>query len=108
MLFVFLSTQAGNEYIINIGVRKRKTTNNLVDKTLKGLRGVVKTTWHLYKFIKSKGCCYGHFMDISWFHRDLVVISYQVQSRKNCRSNKSGRKVLDMRDGIAIGLGDII
>ena len=49
MLFVFLSTRAGNKDLVNIGIHKRKATNNLVDKMLKGLCGVAKTKWHFQK-----------------------------------------------------------
>ena len=47
-------------------------------------------------------------MDISGFHRDLVVSSHQIQFRENCSSIKGGRRVLDMRDRIVVMLGDVI
>ena len=49
---LFLSTWAGNKDIVNIAVHKRKTTRDLVNKTLKGLSGVAKTKWHFQKILK--------------------------------------------------------
>ena len=88
MLFVFLSTPAGNEDIVNIGVSK----------------GRPRRTW----LIKCCKVCETLQRPISRFHWDLVVSSHQVKFKENCRSIKGerGRKVLDMRDGIAVWLGD--
>ena len=55
MLFVFLSTLDGNEDIVNIVICKREAMKNLVDKTLKGLCGIVKTKWHLQNSKSLKG-----------------------------------------------------
>ena len=81
MLFVFISTRAGNEDIVNVhvGVLKREATKNSVDETLKCLCCVAQTKWHLCKFVEFEGSCYGHLMDISWLHRDLVVTLHQIQ-----------------------------
>ena len=60
------------------------------------------------KFEEAERGCYGRLMDISGFHWDLVVSSHQIQFRENCTSIKGGHKVLDMRDRIVAGLGDVI
>ena len=80
----------------------------MVDKTLKGLCGVAKTKWHLQKFKESERGGYGRLVDIRGFHWDLVVSSHQIPFRENSISIKGGCKVLDMRDGITVGLGGII
>ena len=55
MLLVFLSTRAGHEDIVNIGVCKGEPTKNLVDKALQHLLSVVKTTYHFFNSKSPRG-----------------------------------------------------
>ena len=41
--------------MVDIGICKRESMKNLVDKTLKDLHSVVKTKWHLEKLKRPKG-----------------------------------------------------
>ena len=78
MLLVFLSTRAGHEDIVNIGVCKGEATKHLVNKALEHLHSGVKTKWHFQILEKSKGGCYRRLRDIRWLNRNLIVCSNHV------------------------------
>ena len=47
VVVMLISTQAGDEEIIDVTISKRKAMKNLVNKALKCMHGIAKTTWHL-------------------------------------------------------------
>ena len=108
MLLVFLGIRAGDEDIVNISVCKGEATKNLIDKALERLRSVAKTERHFQEFEKPEGGCYRCFRDIRWLNGNLVVCSHQIQLRENRTPLQIGREVLNMRNGVAVGLGDVI
>lgn len=54
-----------------------QTTQDLINGSLEGLGSVMQAKTHLEKLKQPKEDSYGCLQDVGWFHRDLVVGTYQ-------------------------------
>ena len=78
MIPVFLWVGAGNQNVVQVGVHKGKTAEDLVHKPLKGLGCIPQAKGHLEELKKSKGGGDGGLRYILRSDRDLVVGSNQI------------------------------
>ena len=78
MLFV---AAASNQDVIQIHENAMKASANHVHQSLKSLRGVLETKWHLQEFIQVKQSDDGHFGDVILVDRNLMITPNQINFR---------------------------
>lgn len=74
---------AGNENVVNVGVGRWNSTEDLIHETLKCLGSIAESKWHFDEFKKSKWDGYSSLGNVGRGHWDLVVGPDQVQLGKD-------------------------
>lgn len=83
ILEVLFWSGTSNENIIDVGVSRRDTTEDLVHESLECLCGVPEAERHLHKLEQAKWCCdsgLGYVFGGNW---DLVICTDEVQFRED-------------------------
>ena len=80
---VLFRSGTGNKDIINVCVGERKTTENLVHESLKGLCCIPQAERHSHELKQTERCCDGGFWYIFGGYRNLVVCTHEVQFRED-------------------------
>ena len=83
MVPVFLCNGAGDQNVVQVGVDKGETTEDLVHKSLEGLGCIPQAKGHLQELKKSKGGGDGGLRNVLRCDRDLVVGSNQINLGKD-------------------------
>ena len=77
ILLVLVWVSTDDENIGNIGIAEVQTTQDLINGSLEGLGSVMQAEKHLEELKQPKEDSYGFLQVVGWFHRDLVVGTYQ-------------------------------
>ena len=76
---VLFGRGAGDEYIVDVCICSRNSTEDLVHEALERLSGVPETERHLHKLKQSEWSCDGGLGYVCRVHWDLVVRTHEIQ-----------------------------
>ena len=78
VLEVLLWARTGNQEIVDVGIAKVQSPQDLVDKSLKSLRRISEAKGHPYKLEETKGYDDSGLCDVSGFNWDLMIRTNEV------------------------------
>ena len=81
---VLFGRGAGDEYIVDVCVCYRNSTEDLVHEALERLSGVPETEEHLHELEQSEWSCDGGLGYVCRVHWDVVVRMHEIQFGEDC------------------------